>query len=195
MPSEGLYSLDVDLLIPGARPWAINENNVDEIKARWIVPISNAPSTYGAESKLIERKVLFVPDFVSNCGGILSMAMRSNYFNLDDVTQLVSTTFGEMIFDMLSKSAERSENFAQFTREVAWRNHLNLISGKSRSARTGNKATKLILNKDWDGIKQRIAYRAHRRQPQLNGSIRKSALERYAEMTLGEVVGQMDALD
>ena len=195
MPSEKLYSLDVDLLIPGARPWAINESNVDEIMARWIIPISNSPSTYAAESILRERKVVFVPDFVSNCGGILSMAMRSHDFNLEDVDQLISTTFADMVYNMLTKSARRGEDFAQFARQIAWRNHLRMTSSKQRSNGASRKASEMIFNKDWDGIKQRIAYRAHRRQPQLNGSFHQFALARYAEMTLGEVVQQMDALE
>jgi glutamate dehydrogenase (NAD(P)+) len=191
---EMLYSLDVDLLIPGARPWAINESNVDDVKAMWIVPISNAPTTSAAEAKLNERNVQLVPDFVSNCGGILSMNMRSHDFHLDDVDQLISTTFAGMVFDMLTKSAQRGENFTQFAREIAWRNHLSMTSPEHRSNGARKKASRLILNKDWDGIKQRIAYRAHRRQSQLNGSIHQSALARYAEMTLGEVVHQMDAI-
>lgn len=194
MTSEFLYSLDVDLLIPGARPWAINEKNVDGIKARWIVPISNAPTTSAAETKLSERKVMFVPDFVSNCGGILSMAMRSHHFNLDDVNKLVTTTFADTVLGMLTKSARRGENFAQFARDIAWRNHLNMTSQEYKSEKTSNNASQLFLNMDWDGIKQRIAYRVHRRQSQVNGAIRKSALARYAEMTLGEVTQQMDSL-
>ena len=195
IPPEELYSLDVDLLIPGARPWAINEHNVDQVKARWIVPISNAPTTHAAEAQLNERNALFVPDFVSNCGGILSMAMRSHYFDLDDVNQLVTTTFADMVYSMLTKSALRNEKFADFAREIAWRNHLRMTSPKSSSNGASNKASQLILKKDWDGIKQRIAYRAHRRQSQLKGSIHQSALARYAEMTLGRVVQQVDSLD
>lgn len=192
MSPRHLYSLDVDLLIPGVRPWAINESNVDDIKARWIVPVSDAPATGTAEAKLIERKVLFVPDFVSNCGGVLSMAMRKHDFDLDDVAQLISTTFAETVFKMLSESSRRGEYFAQFARSLAWRNQLNLAASETSSIGTGNKASQLIINKDWGGIKQRIAYEAHRRHSQLNGPIRKSALARYAEMTLGAVAGQMD---
>lgn len=195
LPPEDLYSLDVDLLIPGARPWAINESNVDEIKARWIIPISNAPTTSAAESKLRQRKVLLVPDFISNCGGILSMAMRSHDFQLEDVDQLISTTFADMVYSMLTRSARRGEDFAQYARQIAWRNHLRMTSPKHKSNSAGKKASQLILNKDWDGIKERLAYRAHRRNPQLNGSFHQSALARYAEMTLGEVVMQMDAME
>jgi glutamate dehydrogenase (NAD(P)+) len=192
---EELFTLDVDLLIPGARPWAINEDNVGEVNARWIVPISNAPITITAESQLNEKGALIVPDFVSNCGGILSMAMRSDYFDLDDVNKLISNSFADMVYKMLTKSAKRGVNFSHFAREIAWRNHLKLTSPKQRANGTRKKASQLILSKDWEGIKRRIAYRAHRRQSRLEGSFHQSALERYAEITLGEVIQQMETME
>jgi glutamate dehydrogenase (NAD(P)+) len=194
MPPEDLYSLDVDLLIPGARPWVITEDNADEIKASWIVPISNAPSTPESEKQLSERGVLFVPDFIANCGGILSSAMRSNHFSLDDVQHLVTTIYAHLIFNMLQESSRRGLRFGEFAREIAWQNHLNLKKSESIFARSTDKAAELIKTQDWVGVKQRIAYRAHRKRPQWNGAIRSSALARYADLTLGGAIDQLKTM-
>ena len=66
---EKIFSLPVDILIPGARPYVIHKKNVKEVKARVIASIANIPITDEAEKTLFEKSVLVVPDFVSNAGG------------------------------------------------------------------------------------------------------------------------------
>ena len=70
---EKLFGLECDVLVPGARPDAIDEHNWQDIKARIIVPGANIPIRPEIEKKLAdEKKVLVVPDFVANAGGIIS---------------------------------------------------------------------------------------------------------------------------
>jgi glutamate dehydrogenase/leucine dehydrogenase len=191
-PPENLYSLDVDLLIPGARPRVINEMNVNQIKAKWIVPIANAPATWDAESRMDEMKVLYIPDFVANCGGILSSAMRGEHFNLEDVRYLVRTTFAGLVFTLLQESAQRGESFRDFVRSVTWQNHLVLCDPGSKPVGLKKGLPKLLRDKDWDGMKRRIGYRVHREYPKTNGLVHQSALDRYAELTLGSMIDLLE---
>ncbi|MDO8340214.1 MAG: Glu/Leu/Phe/Val dehydrogenase [Candidatus Burarchaeum sp.] len=70
---EKLFGLECDVLVPGARPDAIDEHNWQDIKAKIIVPGANIPIRPEIEKKLAdEKKVLIVPDFVANAGGIIS---------------------------------------------------------------------------------------------------------------------------
>ena len=89
MASESLYLQPADVLIPGARPNSINENNVASIKARVIVPIANIPATPQNENAMHERGISYIPGFVSNSGGIfcwylarLSEQARENIIRL-----------------------------------------------------------------------------------------------------------------
>jgi len=66
---EELFSLPVDILVPGARPYVIDEKNVGDVRARVISSIANIPITDQAEESLFRRGVVVVPDFVSNAGG------------------------------------------------------------------------------------------------------------------------------
>lgn len=191
---EKLYSLDVDLLIPGARPRVINEENVRQIRAKWIIPIANAPCTWEAEKRLDEKGVLYIPDFVANCGGILSSAMRGDHFDLDDVRYLVSTTFAELVFTLLQESERRGESFRDLVRSVTWENHLILSNTVTRSSGMKKRIPQLIKDRDWNGIRGRIGYRIHRRNPQANGVIRQSALDRYAELTLGSMIDLLNSI-
>ncbi len=67
---EELLALDVDLLIPSALEGAINEDNVDDVKARVIVELANGPVAPAADEKLIERGVTILPDILVNAGGV-----------------------------------------------------------------------------------------------------------------------------
>ena len=69
LPKEKIFSLPVDILIPGARPYVIDRKNVKRVKARIVSSIANIPITEEAEEALFQKGVLVVPDFVSNAGG------------------------------------------------------------------------------------------------------------------------------
>ncbi len=191
---ENLYSLDVDLLIPGARPRVINEKNVNQIEAKWIVPIANAPATWEAEKSLDEMGILFIPDFVANCGGILSSAMRGDNFDLEDVRYLVETTFAELVFALLQESELRGESFREFVRAVTWQNHLILSDPSKGYSGMRKRLPQLIKDKDWHGVRSRIGYHIHRRNPKSNGVIHQSALDRYAELTLGSMINLLEPI-
>ncbi len=69
LDKDKLFTLPVDVLIPGARPHVIDEKNVESVQAKVISSIANIPITDEAEERLCEKGVLVVPDFVSNAGG------------------------------------------------------------------------------------------------------------------------------
>jgi glutamate dehydrogenase (NAD(P)+) len=74
-PKE-LLELPVDILCPCARHDSINEENADSISAPIICSGANNPVTPEAEALLFEKGVLCLPDFVSNCGGVLGGTME-----------------------------------------------------------------------------------------------------------------------
>jgi len=69
---EQLFELPVDILVPASIPDVITEKNVDKIKAKVIVEAANIPVTYESESRLNEKGVLVIPDFIANAGGVIS---------------------------------------------------------------------------------------------------------------------------
>jgi glutamate dehydrogenase (NAD(P)+) len=71
MKSAEVYSLPVDILIPGARPYVIDKNNVGKVQAKIITSIANIPITEEAEDALAKKGIYSVPDFISNAGGVL----------------------------------------------------------------------------------------------------------------------------
>jgi len=68
---EDLLYLPVDILVPCAGPYVINESNVDRVQARVIVSGANIPITQEAEEILFKKGVIALPDFICNAGGVI----------------------------------------------------------------------------------------------------------------------------
>jgi glutamate dehydrogenase (NAD(P)+) len=73
---QAVIGVDCDVLIPAARPDAINMNNVDSVKATLIVQGANIGVSDEAETLLHRRGVLCLPDFISNAGGVICAAIE-----------------------------------------------------------------------------------------------------------------------
>ena len=69
---EDLFTLPVDVLIPGARPDVINDSNKAFVKAKMIVQAANIPIPERVEAELEKRGIRMIPDFVANAGGVIS---------------------------------------------------------------------------------------------------------------------------
>ncbi|VVC02308.1 Glutamate dehydrogenase 2 [uncultured archaeon] len=67
-----LFAIKCDVLIPGARPDVIREDNMDKVKAKIIVEAANIPMKPEIELALAKKGMLIVPDFVANAGGVIS---------------------------------------------------------------------------------------------------------------------------
>lgn len=62
----------VDVLFPSAVQDVITVNNVDRILAKMISEGANNPCTAEARTKLFQRGVQLIPDFIANPGGIIA---------------------------------------------------------------------------------------------------------------------------
>jgi glutamate dehydrogenase/leucine dehydrogenase len=71
-----LFGLDVDILVPGARPDVITMTNVQQVKAWMVVEAANIPVSTEAERSLGERGVVVLPDFIANAGGVIAVAVE-----------------------------------------------------------------------------------------------------------------------
>jgi glutamate dehydrogenase len=68
--NEDLLGLDVDILIPAAFEDTITLSNAASIKAKIILELANGPITPEAESILLKRKIVILPDILANAGGV-----------------------------------------------------------------------------------------------------------------------------
>lgn len=75
-PAQQILKTECDILIPAARPDVIREDNVESVRAKLVVSGANIPMTPGAEKRLHEKGIFYVPDFIANAGGVICAAME-----------------------------------------------------------------------------------------------------------------------
>jgi glutamate dehydrogenase (NAD(P)+) len=69
-PREELFELEVDVLVPGARPDAITVGVAECARCAVVCPGANIPYAPGAIEVLHRRGIVALPDFISNSGGV-----------------------------------------------------------------------------------------------------------------------------
>lgn len=89
LESNKIHELNVDILIPGALPDVINQNNVNNVKAKIIVEAANIPIKPEFEERLCNKGILIVPDIVANAGGVISSYAEYKGHNPKKMFELV----------------------------------------------------------------------------------------------------------
>ena len=107
---EELFTIPCDILIPAARPDCIREDNADAIQAKLILEGANIPATAAAETRLHERGVLVVPDFIANAGGVICASVEyhggSEAEALHQIADKISRNTREVLETMRAEGIE-----------------------------------------------------------------------------------------
>jgi glutamate dehydrogenase (NAD(P)+) len=67
---DAILELPVDILYPAALENAINERNVDRIRAKVICELANGPTTPEADPVLASKGIHVIPDILASAGGV-----------------------------------------------------------------------------------------------------------------------------
>ena len=70
-PSDDLVTQEVDVLVLAALGDAVTEDNMRNIRAKYIVELANSPVNTSAEEYLAQRGVQIIPDIIANAGGVV----------------------------------------------------------------------------------------------------------------------------
>jgi len=120
MPSTELFLKPGDLLIPGGGADSLNEHNVSQIKARWIVSLANICASPEIEGRLFERGIELVPGFVSNSGGVFCWYLGR--LSKDARETIIRDRFGARIGRLVQAADESGRSIPDTAREIAHRN-------------------------------------------------------------------------
>ncbi|HEX2097632.1 MAG TPA: Glu/Leu/Phe/Val dehydrogenase dimerization domain-containing protein [Rubrobacteraceae bacterium] len=69
--NDELLTLPTDVLVPAAIGGVINESNMQEVRASYVVEAANSPVTPKADEHLKKKGVIVVPDILANAGGVI----------------------------------------------------------------------------------------------------------------------------
>ena len=103
-----LLTLDVDILSPCARHHSINSQNVEKIRAKVICAGANIPVTREAERVLYRKGKLCLPDFVTNCGGILASNMEDAGLSGQFIENFIIQEIGDKISEIIEISKKKN---------------------------------------------------------------------------------------
>jgi glutamate dehydrogenase (NAD(P)+) len=110
LPSDQLFGLDVDVLIPAALENQITMANAPAIKARIIIEGANGPTMPDAHRFLHERGIFVVPDILANSSGVTTSYFewvqdRYGYFWTEqEVNERLERKMCEAFADVLQTS-------------------------------------------------------------------------------------------
>ncbi len=109
LPVGAELTVECDVLVPAAQQDVIDVRSAAEVTAKLVVEGANLPASKEALRILGERKVLVVPDFVANAGGIVAagVAMEARYSpfrpDADAILTLVANRIRSNTADVLDE--------------------------------------------------------------------------------------------
>jgi len=121
-----LFTLDANIVIPGARAWSINIDNVYEVKANAIVPASNIPVTKEASEVLYTRGITYLPDFVSTAGGLMGSGLLNRGYQEKDVLAIMDKAFEAKVSRLMKISRQTKTDINKTAIKISNDNFIRL---------------------------------------------------------------------
>ncbi|MFQ5912203.1 MAG: Glu/Leu/Phe/Val dehydrogenase [Nitrospinota bacterium] len=106
---DDLLALPVDLLSPCATSGSIHAGNAPRVQAHIISPGANCPVTPEAERILFHKGKLCLPDFITNCGGVLGGTMAFAGLKLGTIQRFIEEKLPARIAAWIEGTRQRGE--------------------------------------------------------------------------------------
>ncbi len=105
--AEAILASELDVLAPCAAGGLIDEALARSIDCRVVAGAANNPLTGRAVARtLMERDILYVPDFLANCGGLIHVSMEWYGTDGGDETSLIAGAMERLEIAMETAEAE-----------------------------------------------------------------------------------------
>jgi glutamate dehydrogenase (NAD(P)+) len=141
-----LAELDVDIFSPCAQSYSITPDIANRLSAKIISPGANAPLTSEAEPILLQRRILAIPDFVANCGGVLGISMKQTGLKEDYIRHFLEHKIGEQAAKVIETAEKERVNPRVYAQRLAEERFLKAkasIEGRNIVAKVLNLALEL----------------------------------------------------
>jgi glutamate dehydrogenase/leucine dehydrogenase len=107
LAGEDLVGVDCEIWIPAARPDVLDAANVGRIRAKLVLQGANIPATGEAEALLHARRVVVVPDFIANAGGVMCAAVEYHGGTQAQAFAVIEEKIRENTAVVLTKARDR----------------------------------------------------------------------------------------
>ena len=146
-----LAELDIDIFSPCAQSYSITADNASRITAKIISPGANVPITSDAEPILFQRRILVIPDFVANCGGVLGVSMKQTGLKEDYVRQFIEEKIGEQVTEVIETVERENVTPRVYAERIAEERFLKAkvtVEGRNFTARASHFALESISERN-----------------------------------------------
>jgi glutamate dehydrogenase (NAD(P)+) len=116
---KDVVELPVDILCPCARNYSIREDNVSRLSAKIVCAGANNPMTSEAERVLTTRGVRWLPDFLSNSGGVLGGTMEFASIEPDQIESFILEHIGAAACAILDETDRTGSPPRQLAENIA----------------------------------------------------------------------------
>jgi glutamate dehydrogenase/leucine dehydrogenase len=130
---EDLFYLPVDILVPGGRPYVINEENAERVQAKVISSGANVPITDEGLEILFRRGIHVVPDFIANSGGSTAGLSRRSGLTADQTFIAIEKIVGGNTKEILQASSKEKVNPTLLAKQRALEKVRRAMSGRLES--------------------------------------------------------------
>jgi len=119
LPREAFVDVPCDILVPAARPDALDENNVRRLTCKMVLQGANIAVTPAADKILHERGILSVPDFVANAGGVICASVEYHGGTQRRAFEAIDEKIRENTREVLERARAREQRPAEAALELA----------------------------------------------------------------------------
>src|SRR6185312_8778398 len=110
---DTIFEVDADIFIPAAMTGVINDKTAPKLLEngiKIIVEAANIPTTTSADTYLIDKGILIIPDFIANAGGVIGSFVEYQGRTEKDAFELIRYKIARNIQQALSKTFLQTEN-------------------------------------------------------------------------------------
>lgn len=105
---DDIYDQEVDIYAPCALGASINDDTISRLKAKIIAGCANNQLAEPRHDQaLVDKGILYAPDYVINAGGIINISFEENY-NADYATKKVEEIYSTLL-DVFSKAEKQGK--------------------------------------------------------------------------------------
>ena len=116
---DALLGQETDILILAGSAERIHNGNVDAVKAKVVLPIANIAMHKNAQMKLESRKIISVPSYVANCGGVLAYFFKEQGFNNKEIEEMICEGFPGKVEKLIQKAEQKTQTLYQAAQIMA----------------------------------------------------------------------------
>ena len=125
---DKIYEIKVDIMIPSAGSDVINQKNFKKVKAKIIAEGANLPMSENIEEYFHRQKVLVIPDFIANAGGVISSYAEYKGYNSKKMFELVKSKIIKNVKVILVTSKKSGKSPRRVAIEIAKKRILSVKS-------------------------------------------------------------------